>query len=153
MVVILSLFCPSLHAEEAQPEASENTVIQFQGVGNKSAEIDPKLYASEVHGGRIQGEKESTITLSPGMQKVVDGAGKTIKNIDSTMLDSVNHALQLLHLEAENAKIRPRDSGVGLGISIKLNKGKNRDEIDEDEPQKSDSDTFYEAIAPSDSQH
>ncbi len=146
-VVFLSLACPTLRADEAETMASEKNVIQFQGVGNKSTEVDPKLYSSEVHGGKIEPEKQSTIKLSDGAQKLADDAGRTIKNIDNTMLDSVNHALHLLHLEAESAKLRPKDGGVGLGISINLDKGKKQEEPGAKASQ-SDSEVLYDALRP-----
>ncbi len=143
---------PALSADESTSKPSEKNVIQFQGVGNKNSEVDPKLYASDVSGGQIEEERESTISLSPGMQKFVDGAGNTIKNINDSMRDSINNALQLLHIEAESTKLKATDGGVGLGISIKLDKGKNQDEkVDEVSEEEENRETFYETIAPSDS--
>ncbi len=149
----LFLVRPAFCADGEQPKSTEKTVIQFQGVGSKSTEVDPKLYKSEVHGGRVEEEKQSTIKLSGGAQKLADDAGRTIKNIDNTMLDSVNHALHLLHLDAESAKLRPKDGGVGLGISINLDKGKKQDEKDGGEASQSDSEALYDVLRPTDSPH
>lgn len=130
VLVCLLASCPTCGAA-ASKRRSKQTVIEFQGVGSKDGKIDSALYSENVKGGTIEEEKQSSIELPSGVQKVVDGAGKTLKHIDSATLDTVNNSLKFLNVEAESAKIRPMDGGIGLGISIKLDKGKKLPEAED----------------------
>ena len=82
------------------------------------------------------------------MQKFVDGAGKTIKQINQKALDVVKKPFSWVGLEAESAKLRPANGGVGLGVSIKLDKRKKANSADK-RPSASNSQEFYDLIKPS----
>lgn len=120
----------------------------FQGVGSKN-EVDSGFYEQKKHVHSLYEEETSGIQLSEGMQKFVDNAGRTIRNIDETTLDIVDDPLRMFGLEAESAKLRPSGGGVGLGISINL-EGKDAANKKADNSKKSDGKEFYELITPKD---
>ncbi len=152
ILLFVFLIYPTFCAGDEQPAASQKSVVHFQGIGNKNGAIDTQQYTNSNQGGRIQEERESTITLSPGMQKFVDNAGNTINNINNSMRDSINNALRLLNVEAESAKLKASDDSVGVGISIKLDKRKkDQDKTDDSESQEGGSKEFYDTFRPSDS--
>jgi len=124
-------------------------VQNFKGIGIPNGSVDTGFVKTDniTQRGTVAPEKQGSIKLSPGMQKFVDGAGKTIKNINQKALDIVKKPLSMVGLEAESAKLRPAHGGVGLGVSIKLNKNKKSVSGDQ-APSSSNSQEFYDLIKP-----
>lgn len=171
----LFLVCSSFSAARAVPDASvtATTVPQapapaaedqnhrrssagpaqlprFKGVGNAHGKVETGFVREEKSHDLLEDkEQQSGIKFSPGIQKLVDNAGKTIKDIDEATLNAVQAPLGLLGIEAESARIRPSHGGVGLGISIKLDKKKKHAENEnEAAPARHEGNELYELLAP-----
>ena len=140
--------------QEKKKSSTARTVRNFKGIGNKYGTTDSGFDKKDGIPEKVDlnKRKREGITLSPGMQRFADGAGRTLKQIDKKVLDVVEEPFKWLGLEAESAKIRPMHSGVGLGVSINLDKRKKNAKA-EAASAKSDSQEFYDLIKPHESSH
>lgn len=117
------------HASSAQERrkisSAPEKLPHFKGIGNANGKVDTGFIREEKYRKPLEDEEnQSGIKLPPGLQKFVDNAGKTIKELDEATLRAVNASLDFLGIEAESAKIRPTNGGIGLGVSIKLDRSK-----------------------------
>lgn len=141
-------------AEESQnhrrSSAGPAQLPHFKGVGNAHGKVETGFVREEKSHELLEDkEQQSGIKFSPGIQKFVESAGKTIKDIDEATLNAVQAPLGLLGIEAESARIRPSHGGVGLGVSIKLDKKKNHAENEnEAAPARHEENELYELLAP-----
>ena len=110
--------------QEKKLSSPARTVRNFKGIGNKYGTTDSGFDKKDGIPEKVDlnKRKREGITLSPGMQRFADGAGRTLKQIDKKVLDVVEEPFKWLGLEAESAKIRPMHSGVGLAcLSTSIN--------------------------------
>lgn len=145
---------PHVPAAESQdhhrssPEPAQ--LPRFKGVGNAHCKVETGFVREEKSREFLEDkDRQSGIKFSPGIQKFVESAGKTITDLDEATLNAVQAPLGLLGIEAESARIRPAHGGVSLGISIKLDKKKKLAENnDETAPARHGKNEFYELLAP-----
>ncbi len=133
----------AMSASNSAVSRPHKNVEWFHGVGVKNGKFDTGFRRNALNMPKKLDEKElSNPTFSPGIQKIIDEADKTIKDFDKATLNTVNVPLKTLGIEAESAKIRPMNDGVGLGISIKL------DKEHKTKSQQKEKNEVYEMISP-----
>lgn len=129
--------------------SSRSRVLDFKGIGRKGAPPDTGFRHEISTAPDLNADEDEGIKLSPGMQKIADGAGRTLKNINNAVLDTVRKPFELFGLDAESAKMKPSHGGVGLDVSINLEK-KKKDAAKADSTKKNDSQEFYDLLKPDD---